>query len=160
MRGAASLLLLFAVAAMPAPPLRSQPAPPRRAIMVIVAASSPVDELSLEELRRIFVGDTRALRPLNLPAGTPERSGIDFVLLGRGSDDVARYWIDRKIRGHGGPPRSIPNARLVGKIIARLPGTIGYIAEGPLPPGVKALRIGGLPHTDARYPLVLRETRP
>ena len=160
MRGAATWLLLFATAAMAARPLRAQTAPPRRAIMVIVAASSPVNDLSLEALRRIFVGDARELRPLNLPPGTPERDEIDFILLGRAPDDVARFWIERKIRGQGGPPRSIPNARLVAKIVARLPGTVGYIAEGRLPDGVKALRIGGLPHTDARYPLVLREKRP
>ncbi len=156
MRGAASWLLLLAAAAPAARPARAQPAPPRRAIMLIVAASSPVSDLSLEELRRIFTGDARELRPLNLPPGTPERNGIDFILLGRAPEDVARYWIERKIRGQGGPPRSIPSARLLGKIIARLPGTVGYVADGPLPEGVKALRIGGLSHTDARYPLVLR----
>lgn len=160
MRGAATCLLLFAIAATAARPVRAQSAPPRRVILVIVAASSPVNELSLEELRRIFTGAARELRPLNLPPGTPERIGLDFALLGRAPDDVARYWMERKIRGQGGPPRAIPTARLVAKIVARLPGTIGYVAEGPLPEGVKAIRIAGLSHTDARYPLLLRGRQP
>jgi hypothetical protein len=66
---------------------------------------------------------------------------------------VARYWIERKIRGQGGPPRIIPSANLVARIVARVPGAIGYVVEGPLPDGVRALTIGGLPATHPRYPL-------
>ena len=152
-----SLALLAAVLARAAPALADgEPASPRRAILIIVAASSPVQDVPLEELRRIFSAESRNFVPLNLPPGSAERVGLDLLLLGRGPEDVARYWIDRKIRGQGSPPRVIPSAALVAKIVARVPSTMGYVLVGPLPAGVKVLRVGGLVHTDPRYPLFLR----
>lgn len=138
---------------------RANPSPALpRAILIVVAASSPVDNLSVEDVRRTFTGDSIDLRPLNLPPGTPERVNLDLALLRRGPDDVARYWIERKIRGQSGPPRVIPNGRLVVKIVARVPGAIGYVAEGPLPPDVKAVRVGGLPPGHPRYPFRMPRT--
>jgi hypothetical protein len=137
---------------------RAEPAPVGSppAILLIVADDSPVQNLPLQEVRRIFTGESRNLRPLNLPPGTPERVALDSILLGRGPDDVARYWIERKIRGQGGPPRVIPSAHLMARIVAHVPLAIGYHPDGPLPPGVKALRIDDLPHTHPRYPLTMR----
>jgi hypothetical protein len=151
----ASLCLLAASAAAHAD--GPAPAPPS-SIMIVVAANSPVDNLTVEDVRRIFTSGSLELRPLNLPPGTPERVGLDLALLRRGPDEVARYWIERKIRGQSGPPRVIPSGRLVVKIVARVPGAIGYVAEGPLPPDVKAVRVGGLPPGHPRYPFRVQRT--
>jgi hypothetical protein len=155
----ATILVLLAALAV-ARPVRAEPAPTSRvALVIIVGTDSPLHNLPLEELRRIFGGESRNLRPLNLSPGTPERVALDRILLGRGPDDVARYWIERRIRGQGSPPRVIPSASLLAKIVARVPLTIGYVGDMPLPPGVKALRIDGLPHTHPRYPLFVIVSR-
>ncbi|HTE51424.1 MAG TPA: hypothetical protein VK698_11310 [Kofleriaceae bacterium] len=152
---------LLAAITAPAPAMGDKPSypttSPTRPILVIIASSSTVDSLSLDDLARIFDGQTPELHPLNLPPGSRERIGFDQLVLGRSPDDIARYWIDRKIRGQGGPPRVIPNGRLLARIVARLPGTIGYTVDGPLPPGVKVLRIGGLSPDHPRYPLFITE---
>ena len=155
---ATSLALLAAAALASARPALADPEPPRHRgpILLSVAACSPVENIPLDHVRRVFSGDSRDFTVLNLPPGTSERIAVDLVLLGRLPRDVARYWIERKIRGQGGPPRVVASARLVTRIVARVPGTIGYVASGPLPPDVKAVRIDGLAHTDPRYPLMLR----
>jgi hypothetical protein len=134
---------------------RAEPSGARRPILLVVAASSPVTNLSLDEVKRIFSGARHELRPLNLPPGAEERVALDRMLLGREPDDVSRYWLDRKIRGQGGPPRVITNGRLVAKIVARVPGTIGYTVDPALPPETVAIRVNGLAPTDPRYPLLL-----
>ena len=152
MRLLVATCILLAVATARADP----GAAPDRPILVIVAIDSTLNGMSFDGLRRIFSGQAPETRPLNLPSGSPERVAFDLIVLGRNPDDVARFWIDRKIRGQGEPPRVIPNERLLAKIIARVPGTIGYLVNGPLPPGVRVLRIGGLAPEDPRYPLILR----
>lgn len=148
---------LLAVAAFAAPPAAGEPAPQgaRRPILIVVAASSPLTNITLDGARRIFIGEWPELRPLNLPPRSEERVALDQVLLGRGPDEVARYWIERRIRGQGGPPRVIPSASLVVKIVARVPGAVGYVVDTPLPEGVRALSVGGLLPTHPQYPLFL-----
>ena len=128
----------------------------RRPILLVVAANSPVNNLSLDDVKRIFGGGAIDFRPLNLPPGAAERVDLDRILFSRTPDEVARYWLDRKIRGQGGPPRVIPSGHLVARIVARVPGTIGYVAETALPAGTKALRVNGLSPADPRYPLVMQ----
>jgi hypothetical protein len=42
-------------------------------------------------------------------------------------DEVARYWIDRKVRGGDPPPKHVPSVAMMAKLVERLPGTIGYL---------------------------------
>jgi hypothetical protein len=156
------LVILTALAVVSAPlpgsgMVRGEPAAPARPILVIVPTSSTLDNVSLETLRRIFLGDVPELRPLNLPPASDERIGFDRAVLGLNAEEAARFWIDRKIRGQRGAARVIPSGRLMGRIVARVPGSIGYLVEGPLPPGVKVLRIGGLPPGHPRYPLLVTQ---
>lgn len=152
------LLAALLVASAPRPGALAEPSGPARPILVVVPAGSAMDSVSRETLRRIFIGDVPDLRPLNLPPGSAERLGFDRAVLGLGPDDVARLWIDRKIRGQRGAPKVIPSRRLMARIVARIPSSIGYLADGPLPPGVKVLRVDGLPPGHPRYPLLARSS--
>ena len=160
---ATSLLLLAALALASGPRSaradEGAAAAVRRPLILVVASDSPVANLSIEELRRIFGGDSLAYRPLNLAPGAEERVALDRILFGRGPDEMARYWIDRKIRGQAGPPRVIPTGRLVARIVARVPQAIGYLFDDALPPGTKAIRVNGLASTDPRYPLLIQTRR-
>lgn len=151
---AAVTALVIASAPLGPGAARGQSTAQARPILVIVPASSTMDSVSLDTLRRIFRGDEPELRPLNLPPGSDERIGFDRAVLGLTPEEAARFWIDRKIRGQRGSPKVIPNGRLLARIVARIPGSIGYLVDGPLPPGVKVVRIGGLPPGHPRYPLM------
>lgn len=70
---------------------------------------------------------------LNLAPGSPVRVAVDKAVLGMDRDQMATYWIEKRIRGHGAAPRVVPNVRLLAKVITRLPGSIGYLPhQGPI----------------------------
>ena len=69
------------------------------------AAGASASSLSRDQLKSIFQTRTTRLptgekaAPVNLPQGGSLRVGFDQAVLGLGPDQVARYWVDRKIRG-------------------------------------------------------------
>jgi hypothetical protein len=137
-----------------APAARSAP---RVRLAVVVAEKSPLVALSRHELRRVYSGEivTRAdgkrLIPLMLAARLPDRVGFDQAVLGMSADEVARYWIDRKIRGQSGPPKSVDSSDLLQRVVAQLDGAIGYVRSSNVRPGLKAVRIDGKTPSDPGY---------
>lgn len=65
--------------------------------------------------------------PLNFPPRHELRVNFDRSVLQMSPDEVARYWIDRKIRGGNPPPKSIENPQLICRLVAKLPGSVGYV---------------------------------
>lgn len=112
-------------------------------LLVIANPSVSASELSADKLEAIFTlserqwpgGDT--IIAFNYPPGSALRESFDRVVLRMGPDDVARFWIDRRIRGLGDSPRKVPTAALLLRIVANLRGAIGYVPDGPLPADVK-----------------------
>ncbi len=131
-------------------------------IVVVVALSSPTSDLALSTLQRIFGGDQVSDRdghhviPFNHPVQTAERVTFDRIVMGLSPDDVARYWINRRIRGQSGPPRTVPSAALMRRVVAQLKGAIGYLATDQLDGSVRSITIDGKRHTEPGYPLILR----
>ena len=130
----------------------------RVALVVVVARDSKIKSMSLGELRSTFDGDNPSQwrRPFNRPARTHVRIAFDKKVLGLSPHDVGRYWIDRKVRGERGAPRSLSSSLQVAKVVARFPGAIGYMRADQMPSWVKAVKIGGKSHTDAGYPLFVQ----
>jgi hypothetical protein len=161
MRRRAAAICLAALLSLGGSPRAEADPPGRRTIVVVVAATSRIDNLSMDQLRNLFkLSATSKLRPLNLPPHSAERVGFDRIVLGMSAAEGSRYWIDRKIRGQSGPPRVIPNGALLARIVARVPNTIGYAFDGPLPEGVKVVPIDGLRPGDPRYPLLTPKEGP
>jgi hypothetical protein len=135
----------------------------RIVLAVVVAKGSPVQGLTVAELRRIFTSegdsDSSGQRyvPFNHPPHTTDRVGFDQAVLGMSADDVSQFWIERKIRGLPGPPRSVDSLSLLLRLIARLPGGIGYARPSQLTADVRAVRVNGKLPVDAEYPLVFSE---
>lgn len=135
----------------------------RVVLAVVVAKASPVQDLSVTELKRIFTnegdsdGSGQRYIPFNHPAHTTDRVGFDHVVLGMSADDVSQFWIERRIRGLPGPPRSVDSLSLLLRLIARLPGGIGYARPGQLTAEVRAVRVNGKLPNDPDYPLTFNE---
>lgn len=100
---------------------------------VIVHPSSPVLKLNSAELEALFTrtqtrwSDGSPVVPLTFPAGTPIRDRFDRCVMRLGPDEVGRFWLDRRIRGLGTPPKQVTSAQLMLKVVANLPGAIGYV---------------------------------
>ena len=122
--GAAAIV---AVAA-PAPAAGGSPE-----IAVIANPQVPIEEASAAKLNAIFTTRTQRwddgtpIRPLNFPARDDLRVAFDRAVLGLEPDEVARFWIDRRVRGGNPPPRQVPNARLMVGVVGKLDGAIGYV---------------------------------
>ena len=104
--------------------------------LVVVVHPSITEALSIAELAAIFTtrkqswNGGKRIVPFNFPPKHEVRVAFDQAVLSMDPDAVARYWIDRKIRGGNPPPKQIPNAQLVVRLVEKLDGAIGYVPQG------------------------------
>lgn len=132
------------------------------ALAIIVAPGSKLTNISVADLRRVFESerltdpDGNRLIALNHPPKTVDRVGFDRVVLGMDAEAVGRFWIDRKIRGGSGPPRTVESLATLRRVVEKLPGAIGYIRPAQLSGEVRAIRVDGKLPEDAGYPVRCR----
>jgi hypothetical protein len=151
---ASSLLLSIIAAVGP-----SRPAPALAAadgLVLVVAKGSSVTNVTRADLNRIFSGDAvkidgEPVVPFALAPSLAERHAFDQVVLGMSPDEVSKYWIDRRIRGQGNPPKSAPSPEVMAKVVASFPAAIGYLPVSALTATVKPVSIDGKAYTDRGY---------
>jgi len=119
-------------------------------IAVIVHRSNPTGTMRREDLRPIFLttktvwSNGSTIEPFNLPESSSVRTAFDNVVLGMNPDEVARYWIDRRIRGDVRPPRKIQSTGTVVALVAKGEAAIGYVPLSDVNASVKVVaRIEG-----------------
>jgi len=150
-------LALLVVSALPvhAPSARAAGKP----LLVIVASSLRITDISTSTLRRVFQGlptDFEAGKrfvPINHPIGSPTRVQFDRAVLGLEPEQVGAFWVERRIRDESRPPRTVPTAELALRVAASLPGAITYSAPELLNASVRALAVDGRSATHQEYPL-------
>lgn len=130
----------------------------KKPIVVIVAADSKLRDISHAMLRRIFLGEPSEYQgvrwvPFNYGPDDALRVSFDDLALRLSKEASGRYWVDRRIRGEGLPPRAIPNQSLLRAVVARLPGAIGYITADNLNGSVRALTVDGIAYDRPNYQL-------
>ncbi len=114
--------------------------------LVVIVHPSVKSNLSDAELAAVFTtrkknwSDGSRIVPFNFPAKHDVRIAFDKKVLSMGPDEVARYWIDRRIRGGNPPPKQVPSGVMIAKLIQRLEGSIAYIPESNAPSGVRVVR--------------------
>ena len=130
-------------------------------LAVVAAKQSALEALSLNQLKRLYLGDPiqgpggEKLLPLNRDPKSPERIGFDRSVLGMSPEAVARYWIDRKIRGQSGAPRAVDPGPVAERVVARLPGALAYVRAKEVGAEVKVLRIDGKKPGEPGYAVVM-----
>ncbi len=132
-------------------------------IVVIVNASNPVDNLSVGELKKLFLSDRsrwdtgKAVAPVMLAAGAPERAAFLKIVCGMSDADLSKYFLQAAFTGKSAtPPKEVGNAGAVRAFVAASPGAIGFVKAGDLPAGdaaVKAVKVDGAAAGDAGYKL-------
>jgi ABC-type phosphate transport system substrate-binding protein len=147
------LLVLFAGALL----TPSLPVEARAQIAVIVNPKNPVKDLSLEELRRLYLGRTTTFRQ-NQPVMLLEQAAVSAAFyqaaLGMSESRVRRHWIGIVFSGETAkPPRSIAASEELKRAVDQNPGAIAFIDLAETDPSMKVLTINGLHPDDARYPL-------
>jgi len=127
-------------------------------LAIVVAKDFPLDNLSFGDLKRLYMGDPvdargKRLIPLALQNRSPERVQFDRTVLGMSPDAVARYWVDRRIRGESGPPKAIDSPQILLRVVDKLDGALGYVRADTVSGAVKVLRIDGKSPSDPGYRL-------
>ena len=128
-------------------------------LAVVVGKESALSELSVQDLKNLYRGDQllgpggKRLIPFALLPGVPERVGFDRVVLGWSPAEVSGYWIDRRIRGQSGPPRSVDSSDLMLRVVTKLAGAVGYVRAEDVRDYAKVLRINGKLPTEPGYPI-------
>jgi hypothetical protein len=127
-------------------------------LVVVVAKGSSITSITKSDLKHCFMGestsaDGKPLVPFNAEPKSAERAGFDRGVLGMSPDEVGRYWVDRKVRGQSGAPRSLPSVVYVQKVVAKFPNAISYLPVDQLTPDVQPVKLDGAAYTDSSYSL-------
>jgi ABC-type phosphate transport system substrate-binding protein len=136
------LLLLAAVSFAPTQGYASDPP-----LAVIVHPEVEAKQLNDVDLEAIFLTErrywsgTKSIIPFNLPPRSDGRVLFDRVVLRMDPEGIARYWLDRRVRSGTPPPKQAPDPMTVCRLVAKLPGAIGYVPESMVTHEVRAIAI-------------------
>ena len=114
-------------------------------LAVVVNPDVPVARLSASELESIFTSTRRNwsdgsnMSVFTYPPEAEPRQAFDGAVLRMSPGEVARFWLDQRIRGGARPPRQVPDPVLAVRLVAKLPGSIAYVPENLVSAGVKVV---------------------
>lgn len=151
-----------ASAALP-PFARSARADLGNRLAIVVAKTSSLLGLSQYELEKLYLGTAlhnpagERIVPFNQPPKSPDRIAFDASVLGMTPEQNARYWIDRRIRGQAGAPKSIGPADLLQRVISKLNHSIAYVRFSEVRADVRVIAIDGKVPSDPAYGLFASE---
>jgi ABC-type phosphate transport system substrate-binding protein len=132
-------------------------------IVVIVNSANPVDNLSLSELKKLFLSDRsrwetgKAVAPVMLGPGAPERTSFLKIVCGMNDADLGKYFLQAAFTGKSAtPPKEVGSVAAVKSFVAASPGAIGFLKAGDFhgdgsDGGVKAVKVDGTAASDPGY---------
>jgi phosphate transport system substrate-binding protein len=161
------ILLVLAAAALlrAAPEARLATSPPKQeSLAIIVNQSNPVDELSLAELRAVFLGERshwpngRRITLVMMEQGQPEREAILRDVCRLSESDFRRRILQGLFTGEVlVSPKTLATPVGVRKFVFNVPGAIGYLRPEDVDASVKVIRVDGHLPSDAEYALRIPE---
>ncbi len=154
---ALAVLLALAAAVRPAPAAGQSS---ERAVAIVVHPGTDVEELSFDELRRIFRAE-RQFWPdrsrITLLVRAPvafEREIVLNRIYGMSEDEFRQYWIAKMFRAEvASGPKIVYSSEMARELVTAIPGAIAFMPAGEAGSGVKVLRIDGALPGEADYPL-------
>jgi ABC-type phosphate transport system substrate-binding protein len=132
-------------------------------IVVIVNSGNPVDNLTMNELKKLFLSDRsrwdtgKSVAPVMVTAGAPERAAFLKTVCGMNDADFSKYFLQAAFTGKNAtPPKEVGSSQSVKATVASSPGAIGFVKAADFhgdgsDGGVKAVKIDGLAASDAGY---------
>jgi hypothetical protein len=155
----AAVLLTLVLTSFPLPAVLSQGQDSSH-IAVIVNPDTPVSDLSLEDVRKIFLGDRQywtAKLPVVVLMRAPvsrERDTVLQVIYRMNEAQFKRYWIAKIFRAESATsPRIVYSNDVANDLTATMPGAIAFMDSRDVGPGVKVIRVDGFLPGEAGYPL-------
>jgi len=129
-------------------------------IAVVVHPDTPVTDLSLSEVRKVFLGERQywnSKLPVVLMIRAPvarERDVVLKVIYQMSEAQFKQYWVAKIFRAESAsPPKIVYSNDMQYELVSAMPGAIAFIDARNVRPGLKVLRVDGHLPGDAEYPL-------
>lgn len=129
-------------------------------IAVVVHPDTPVSDLSLAEVRKVFLGERQywnSKLPVALLIRAPvarERDVVLRVIYQMTEAQFKQYWVAKIFRAEvASPPRIVYSNDMQYDLVTAMPGAIAFVDARNLRPGVKVLRVDGHLPGEKDYPL-------
>jgi len=115
-------------------------------ISIIVNKSNPAGDLSVADVRKIFVGDKstwsngKRITVLMLAPGTPARDDVLRDIYKMSEGDYGKYFLQAAFTGKvDAPPKDVASDSDVKQAVAANPGAIGYVKSSDVDDSVKVV---------------------
>ena len=129
-------------------------------IAVVVNPATPVDELTMADVRRVFLGERQYWKsdlPVILLVRAPvarERDVVLKTIYQMSEGQFRQYWIGKVFRAEtSSGPKIVYSNEMIAELVASIPGSIGFVDASNIPKGVKVVKTNGLMPGDKGYPL-------
>ncbi|MEJ0098953.1 MAG: phosphate ABC transporter substrate-binding protein [Pseudomonadota bacterium] len=133
---ALSLAILLSVVALPV----------TAEVVVVVAANSPIKQLSDNEIADVFLGkltrlpDGTSVVPLDQAEGSATRAGFYLKFTGKSPAQLKAFWSKAIFTGRGRPPRALTSDAEIIRALHENPGAIGYVERASVGASARILR--------------------
>jgi len=155
----ATLLVFSCLTALPLHRSAAE-ATPEGDIAVVVHSETPVSELSLADVRKVFLGERQywnAKLPVTLLIRAPvtrERDVALRVIYQMSEAQFKQYWVAKIFRAEAvSPPKIVYSNDMQNELVTAMPGAIAFVDARNVRPGVRVLRVEGHLPGDREYPL-------
>jgi ABC-type phosphate transport system substrate-binding protein len=149
-----------AAGATPPPTTRDE------SVAVIVNQANPIDDLTLKDLRTVFLGERshwpngRRITLVMMDPGLVERKAVLRDVCHMSESEFSRHFLQGLFTGEVfASPKTLSTPVGVRKFVFNVPGAIGYVKASDVDGSVKVIKINGRSVADPDYPLRL-EARP
>jgi len=129
-------------------------------VAVVVNSDTPVDDLSLSEVRKVMLGERQywnSKLPVVLLIRAPaarERDVVLRVIYQMSEAQFKQYWVAKIFRAEAAtPPRIVYSNDMQYELLTALPGSIAFVDSRNIRAGVRVLRVDGHMPGEKDYPL-------
>jgi ABC-type phosphate transport system substrate-binding protein len=119
-------------------------------IAVVVRGDTPVDGLSLAEIRKLLRGERQywngslRITLLMREKGAREREVVLRSLYRMNEADFQRFWIEKIFRAEAQTgPKIVYSNEMATELVSAIPGSIAFVEAGRIPKNLKELKIDG-----------------
>jgi ABC-type phosphate transport system substrate-binding protein len=118
--------------------------------VVIVNKTNPVRELTVVELRNIFMKQSRMwshaepMVPVDWDSTSHLRRVFTKQVMNRTVREMADYWVQQSMTQGVAPPSTHKSARAVLRFVASVPGAISYVPPNEVDDTVNVVKVNGL----------------
>jgi hypothetical protein len=117
--------------------------------VIVVNHENPVKAITIGELRRVFMKQTRmwahgeAMVPVDWDSRAPIREAFSRQVLNRSVREMGEFWVRQTITQGLAPPSTQRSARAVRRFVASVVGAISYLPPDEADETVKVVTLTG-----------------